>query len=1161
MTVGAITTAVVAGSATGVLAAPASAPVAEVAVDQTLAPVLHGKATAAGSGTQSIRFSARTVGATSWDLLNAVAVAGTDAYRALPEGRLAIGQRFEYQIAHCDSTGCTSSPVKAGAVSPSLGAGERPGGTRLPLTIGDRIDGQVDVGSGNLLLSSTLFSLPRRSGATLDVDLTHNSVTRRGEAHYAGSVGRASSGWRLSTGPDIRLHPVAGTGAVVFSGPDGLTGTFTPKTGGGFTAPAGFKMTLAAVTGGGWTLLDHASGDTHHFDAGGRLTKLTDRNGNPVTFSYTAAGALSSIRTDVGSAGASTLTFTTEGSGRGRITGITQTADTGTVRSVTLAYDANGDLAAMTDPEGRRTEFLHGSTGNLNRVTAPGGAQTSFGYDELGRVQTSTQPTAAAPAGAVTRIRYEASRTLVADPNSDQGVSILDAARSTYQLTGDGRLLVASATDPAGHVRSAAYTPQLDVTTATDPAGTATFGYDPAVNGGESLTSTRSATGAGSAFAYGNTAAATRHLPTAGTDAQGRTSTYTYNGAGNRLSATDASSAQANVTRNTDGTVATSTSPTGAVTSYGYDSLGQLTSVTPPAGTSLGKRTWTYDGYGRLASYTSGRGVTETYSYDKLDRITKVDYSDATTDVTYTYDAAGWDDTRTDASGTTAYDHDPLGRLTAHSNTADGGQVHRYTYDPAGNLTGTTGPEGALAYSYDTRNLPTAVTVDVGPTIGFAHDTTGRRTDTWYETNTARTSFAAHTHTDYDASSRVTRVWTSRAGNDADRVSDLSYSYASPGPAACADAPATGADTDLRWKQTDNRTGKVTTYCYDRANRLVAATTPGGDSFTYTYDTGGNRTQATKNGTVVQTLTVNPGDQITTAGYAYDRSGNITAAPAVGSGAGYNGAEQMTTRDGISYRYAGTDQVELTAQTGGLDYPGQRSYSYGRTDANGLPLVETITTDPGRTGYIYDPQGTPLALYTPYGDAYYLALDGLGSPVAALDHTGTLAGSYTYDPYGQSTATAHNGHDAIDFQIYGFAGGLDDPTSGLMHYGHRWYDPTTGRFTQQDALETLADPTRANRYEYANSNPINYIDPTGLVCTAVPDGYGRVSFVPACTNHDACYAGDSPRSTCDFVFRLQLERACATEYRSYAERSSRRLCFNRARTYYYGVRLAGWLFD
>jgi RHS repeat-associated protein len=67
----------------------------------------------------------------------------------------------------------------------------------------------------------------------------------------------------------------------------------------------------------------------------------------------------------------------------------------------------------------------------------------------------------------------------------------------------------------------------------------------------------------------------------------------------------------------------------------------------------------------------------------------------------------------------------------------------------------------------------------------------------------------------------------------------------------------------------------------------------------------------------------------------------------------------------------------------------------------------------------------------------------------------------------------------VHYNPYQFAGGLADSTSTLMHYGMRWYDPVTGRWTQQDSLETLADPSRANRYEYAGGNPANYVDPTG----------------------------------------------------------------------------------
>ncbi|WP_409332947.1 RHS repeat domain-containing protein [Trujillonella humicola] len=458
-----------------------------------------------------------------------------------------------------------------------------------------------------------------------------------------------------------------------------------------------------------------------------------------------------------------------------------------------------------------------------------------------------------------------------------------------------------------------------------------------------------------------------------------------------------------------------------------------------------------------------------------------MDYSDTTPDVSYTYDTAGRIATRTDATGTTAYAYDPLGRLTARNNPT--GADPAYSYDRTGNLASATNAAGTTTYSYDTRNLVTTLTGPDGRRVDFAHDDTGRRTDTWFHVVPVgydATTWAAHTHTDYDAASRITRTWTARASNDATRVSDISYSYASPGPAVCPGAPPVDTDTSLRWRQTDHLTARTTTYCYDPANRLTSATTPGGDTWVYTYNTNGDRTSTTLNGTVVQSLAFNNADQITTGGYSYDASGNATAAPSLAATVTYNGAEQMTNRTttgsapvNVDYTYAGTDQVELTA----ISRDG-RAYAYGRTDGNGLPIIESFTHGGTTYSYLYDPQGTPLAWLG--GNAHYLAMDGLGSPTALINHNGAQTGAYTYDPYGRTTATPIGGSAAIQYQIYGYAGGFDDPTSTLIHFGKRWYDPTTGRWTQQDSVEVLGDPGRGNRYEYAGSNPINRVDPTGM---------------------------------------------------------------------------------
>ncbi len=261
--------------------------------------------------------------------------------------------------------------------------------------------------------------------------------------------------------------------------------------------------------------------------------------------------------------------------------------------------------------------------------------------------------------------------------------------------------------------------------------------------------------------------------------------------------------------------------------------------------------------------------------------------------------------------------YDPLGRLASRSHTAGGG-VLSYTYDRAGNLLTETDANGITRHSYDTRNVLVSTQTPDGLVIGFGYDTDGRRTDTWFATNAAKTAWAAHTHTDYDTSGRTARVWTARASDDTLRVSDLSYSYASTGTASCATAPAAGVDTALKWSQTDHLTGRTTSYCYDDANRLLSAVTPSGDSWTYTYDINGNRTQTVKNGAVVQTQTVNNADQLTNAGYTHDGSGNLTGTPD-GTTSTYNGSEQLVARSGTakgSYTYAGTTQDELITQVG-----------------------------------------------------------------------------------------------------------------------------------------------------------------------------------------------------------------------------------------------------
>ncbi|MCL1939952.1 MAG: RHS repeat-associated core domain-containing protein [Desulfovibrionaceae bacterium] len=60
----------------------------------------------------------------------------------------------------------------------------------------------------------------------------------------------------------------------------------------------------------------------------------------------------------------------------------------------------------------------------------------------------------------------------------------------------------------------------------------------------------------------------------------------------------------------------------------------------------------------------------------------------------------------------------------------------------------------------------------------------------------------------------------------------------------------------------------------------------------------------------------------------------------------------------------------------------------------------------------------------------------------------------------------------------GFAGGLQDPDTGLVHFGYRDYDPVVGRFTAPDPLgDTGGDH---DLYDYCIDDPVTMNDPTGL---------------------------------------------------------------------------------
>ena len=82
------------------------------------------------------------------------------------------------------------------------------------------------------------------------------------------------------------------------------------------------------------------------------------------------------------------------------------------------------------------------------------------------------------------------------------------------------------------------------------------------------------------------------------------------------------------------------------------------------------------------------------------------------------------------------------------------------------------------------------------------------------------------------------------------------------------------------------------------------------------------------------------------------------------------------------------------------------------------------------------------------------------------------AGSYGYDPYGNTTASGAT-------SMLQYTGRENDGT--YYYYRARYYDPATARFLSEDPLNIGGG---ANLYAYAGGNPISFIDPFGLSSVA-----------------------------------------------------------------------------
>ena len=285
-----------------------------------------------------------------------------------------------------------------------------------------------------------------------------------------------------------------------------------------------------------------------------------------------------------------------------------------------------------------------------------------------------------------------------------------------------------------------------------------------------------------------------------------------------------------------------------------------------------------------------------------------------------------------------------------------------------------------------------------------------------------------------------------------------------------------------RTSLTDKRGSQA--FGYDQLDRLTSASHPLlATPQAFAYDPVGNRTNG---GSVV-----NAGNQLTadaTHSYQYDDNGNLTRKTLLATGNSsqytYDAENRLTKVEDFAagnptafatstYRYDGLGRrIEKIAN-------GQtKRYVYDGEDI----LLEYDGANVLQARYTHGPGiDEPIAV-TKGGSTFFYHQDGLGTVTDLTDAAGATAKSYSYDAYGNILESP----GTVD-QPYTYTGRELDAETGFYYYRARYYDPTAGRFLQEDPIELAGG---MNFYRYSYNNPTNWSDPLGLLSWQDAQGRG-----------------------------------------------------------------------
>lgn len=483
--------------------------------------------------------------------------------------------------------------------------------------------------------------------------------------------------------------------------------------------------------------------------------------------------------------------------------------------------------------------------------------------------------------------------------------------------------------------------------------------------------------------------------------------------------------------------------------------------------------TYTYDMQGRLAGITNALSETTSYNYDMVGNLLRVYYPDQNV-LQKVYDERGLLIKQIDPSGQIiTKEYNKNGQLAKFTNR-NGSSVH-YGYNTRGFLTSKAVTGETITYTYKPNGARATMSDGTGTTIynyevgtGFLKSVEhpdGREISYTYNLPGQRVEmedpFGNKTFYTYDEASRLETV-----GNGTSLTNmaiQATYSYFSNGAL----------------KEIIQANQMKSTYGYNGLD-LVSLTHqkiggPITNTLSYSYDGNKNIISRTENQAthqfVYDSLDRVSESTLLNESYGYDSRGNRqileTSEPQdiVDATYEYDAWDRLikVVNDDAVVEYAYNGDGLLVERTKGevttrLYYDDQQVIAEGQVGNNGQAAIKaSYTRGIGLINRI-DGQGDK---------SYYLA-NGHGDIVELRDANGVILNQYSYDIWGNPLLEQEQVENP-----WRYSGEYWDSSADLQYLRARWYDPSMGRFINEDTYEGQIDnPLTLNLYLYVANNPV-----------------------------------------------------------------------------------------